>query len=177
MTRRGACAFAALVLLVLLVPAAAARAQEQGASIAVGAAAPTGDFTSSASTGYDIMFQVHTEPIIGPLALRIDIGLDHFAGKGGSPYAQFSGQAVNLTGDFGSRFYWAAGPGYYQSQIKTQIEGHNVTEEAYYFGTQAAVGVNFPVFRLRTFLEAGAVKLYHGGEGTTWVPIRFGVRL
>jgi hypothetical protein len=79
--------------------------------------------------------------------------------------------------DLGSMFYWAAGPGYYQSSVKTQISGHNVTEQRSYFGAQAALGVNIPVFRWEGFLEVSAAKLFAPGPTIMYVPLRFGMRL
>ena len=60
-------------------------------------------------------------------------------------------------------FYWVVGPGYYQSTVKTQISGHNVSEQRSYFGAQAALGVNIPVFRWEGFLEVSAAKLFSPG--------------
>jgi hypothetical protein len=175
MTRHGTFALATVAL---LFHSSSARAQEQGASIAVGVVAPASGFTNSASTGYDIAFQIRTDPIIGPLALRIDIGYDRFPGKGAISYTtQMAGPALSLVGDFGSRFYWAAGPGYYQSQVKTQLLGHDVRLQSSYLGAQAAVGVSFRVFRWDSYVEASAVRYLRGGVNTAWVPIRFGVRL
>src|ERR1019366_9845110 len=76
MTRRGTLALAATALFAF---AGAARAQH--ASLAVGAAAPIGDFSSSAGAGLDVDLQARTEPMIGPLSLRIDIGYEFFRGK------------------------------------------------------------------------------------------------
>ena len=115
--------------------------------------------------------------MIGPLALRIDISLDHFAGKGAFSYHQVSGQSVSVIGDLGSSVYWMLGPGYYQLEDQTQIAGHNVKDQRQYFGAQAAVGVSFPLLRWKGFLEAAAVKLFAPGPTTVYFPLRFGVRL
>ena len=168
----------ALATAALLFHSSPARAQEQGAAIAVGVASPASGFTNSASTGYDIAFQIRTEPLFGPLALRIDIGYDRFPGKGAIGYTtQMAGPALSLVGDFGSRFYWAAGPGYYQSQVQTQLLGHNVKLQSSYVGAQAAVGVNFRIFSWDTYVEVSAVRDLQKGINTAWVPVRFGVRL
>jgi hypothetical protein len=74
-------------------------------------------------------------------------------------------------------FYWAAGPGSYQTTTKGTIQGHAVTNQLQYFGTQAALGMNIPLFRWRGFLEISAVKLYQPGANLMYVPLRFGVRL
>jgi hypothetical protein len=178
MLRRGTFALLFPATVALLVRSSPARAQEAGVSIAVGVASPESGFTSTASTGYDIALQIRTDPIIGPLALRIDIGYDRFPGKGAISYTtQAAGPAVSLVGDVGSRFYWAAGPGYYQSQLKTQILGHNVTVQNSYLGAQAAVGVNFRIIRWDCYVEASAVRNLQRGINIAWVPIRFGVRL
>ena len=99
-----------IVLSALACLLSAERAHAQRASIAVGAAVPAGDFSNTAGTGIDAQFQVRTEPMIGPLALRIEIGYDRFAGKGASASTTFSGQAISILCDFGTVFYWAAGP-------------------------------------------------------------------
>ena len=165
----------ALATFALLLFAGTARAQR--ASLAVGAAVPVSDYSTAAGTGIDLDLQVRTEPMIGPLALRIDIGYDRFSGKGGVDNTTLSAQTVSVLGDFGSMFYWMAGPGYYQSTAKTQISGHNVSDQRQYLGAQAALGVNIPVFRWEGFLEVGGVKLFTPGPGKTYVPLRFGIRL
>jgi hypothetical protein len=172
MTRRGTLVLATFALLLF-----AGTARAQRASLAVGAAVPVSDYSTAAGTGIDLDFQARTEPMIGPLALRIDIGYDRFSGKGGVDNTTLSSQTVSVLGDFGSMFYWMAGPGYYQSTAKTQISGHNVSDQRQYLGAQAALGVNIPVFRWEGFLEAGGVKLFTPGPGKTYVPLRFGIRL
>jgi hypothetical protein len=166
-----------LALATIALFASAATAGAQGASLAVGAAVPAGDLANTAGTGIDIQLQVRTEPMIGPLSLRIEIGYDRFAGKGASASTTFSGQAVSIMGDFGSLFYWAAGPGYYQSSQTTQISGHNVVDQRSYLGAQAALGMNIPVFRWQGFLEVAGVKAFTPGVSLVYLPLRFGVRL
>ncbi len=172
MTRRGIFALASSALIML-----AGTAHAQRASLALGVATPVSDFANSAGSGIDIAFQVRTDPMIGPVRLRIEIGYDHFAGKGGLDNTSLSTQAISFTGDFGSIFYWAAGPGYYQTTSKGTIQGHAVTDQIQYFGTQGALGMNIPVFRWEGFLEVSAVKLYQAGPGIIYVPVRFGMRL
>jgi hypothetical protein len=172
MTRRSTHALAALALILF-----AGTAGAQRASLAVGVATPVGDFANSAGPGIDIAFQVRTEPMIGPVRLRIEIGYENFAGKNGVESTEMSAEAVSFTGDLGSIFYWAAGPGYYQATTKGSIQGHAITDRFEYFGTQAALGMNIPLFRWEGFLEASAVKLYQPGPSIVYVPIRFGVRL
>lgn len=172
MTRRGTLALATIAL---FASAGSARAQHTG--IAVGAAVPVGDFANSSGTGFDAAFQIRTDPMIGPLPLRLELGFDHFSGKNGTPNVTISSEAVSVMGDFGSMFYWAAGPGYYQSNDKTQISGHTVTELKTYVGAQAALGMNIPVFRWEGFLEVSGVKLFSSGPGIVYVPLRFGIRL
>ncbi|HEX7546154.1 MAG TPA: hypothetical protein VF368_05470 [Gemmatimonadaceae bacterium] len=157
--------------------ALAGTARAQRASLAVGAALPVGDLSNSAGNGVDVVLQARTEPIIGPLPLRIDISYDFLSGKGALSSTAISGQSVSLMGDVGSMFYWAVGPGYYQSTVKTQISGHNVTEQRTYLGAQAALGVNIPVFRWEGFLELSAAKLFAPGPTIMYVPLRFGMRL
>jgi hypothetical protein len=166
-----------IVLSALACLLSAERAHAQRASIAVGAAVPAGDFSNTAGTGIDAQFQVRTEPMIGPLALRIEIGYDRFAGKGASASTTFSGQAISILCDFGTVFYWAAGPGYYQSNHQTTIEGHNVVDQRSYLGAQAAVGMNIPVFRWQGFLEVSGVKAFTPGASLIYLPLRFGIRL
>ena len=172
MTRRGTLARATFALLLF-----AGTARAQRASLAVGAAVPVGDYSTTAGTGIDLDFQVRTEPMIGPLALRIDIGYDRFSGKSGVANTTLSAETVSVMGDFGSMFYLAAGPGYYQSTAQTQISGHNVNDQRQYLGAQATLGVNIPVFRWQGFLEVGGVKLFTPGPGKAYVPLRFGIRL
>jgi hypothetical protein len=172
MTRRGTLALASSALILL-----AGTAHAQRSTLALGVASPVGDFANSAGPGIDIAFQVRTDPMIGPIRLRIEIGYDHFAGKGGLDNTALSAEAVSFTGDFGSIFYWAAGPGYYQTTSKGTIQGHAITDQFEYFGTQAALGMNIPVFRFEGFLEVSAVKLYQPGPSIIYVPVRFGVRL
>ena len=172
MTPRRALVLSALALLV-----STADARAQGASIAVGAAMPAADFASGASAGLDAQLQLRTEPMIGPLALRIEISYDHFSGKDGAAGTTFSGQAVSLIGDFGGSFYWSAGPGYYQSNHPTNISGHTAVEELSYLGVQAAVGANFPVFNWNGFVEVEGVRPLRGGTTLVYVPVRFGIRL
>ena len=172
MTRRGTLALATIALVLF-----AGRAHAQRASLAVGVASPISDFSNGAGSGIDIAFHVRTDPIIGPFPLRIEIGYDQFPGKGAVSSTALSSQAVSVTGDFGSIFYWAAGPGYYQTTAKGTILGHQVTDQLQYFGTQAALGVYIPVFRWSGFLEVSAVKLYEPGFNLVYVPVRFGIRL
>jgi hypothetical protein len=162
----------------LMLFAGGARAQgTPGASLAVGAAIPTGDFANTASSGLDIALQIRTDRVLGPLALRIDLGYDHFAGKAGVSGSTITTQAINFIGDLGPMFYIAAGPGFYQSQVKTMILTHDVTESRQVFGGQAAIGMNFPVYRWRGFVEVAGVKLFSSNPGAEYVPVRFGVRL
>ena len=172
MTRRGTLALATAALFAL-----AGTARAQHASLAVGAAAPIGDFSSSAGTGLDVELQARTEPLIGPLSLRLDIGYDFFRGKDVNASTTVSAQSVGVVGDISSKFYWVAGPGYFESTVKTQISGHPVNEQRTYFGAQAAAGVNIPVFRWDGFLEVSGVKLFTPGPGIVYVPVRFGIRL
>jgi hypothetical protein len=172
MIRRASLAIATFALIL-----ASSRASAQHAALAVGAALPVADLANSAGSGYDINFQTRTGPIIGSLALRIDLSYDHFAGKAGNDYTTVSAQSISLTGDLGSIFYWMAGPGYYQSNEKTELFGHAITLQHSYFGAQAALGVNIPVFRWEGFLEAGAARLFTPGEIKMYVPLRFGIRL
>ena len=111
MTRRGTLALATIALLL-----SGRTASAQRASLALGAAEPVGDYSNSAGTGIDIALQIRTEPMIGPLALRLEIGYDHFAGKGATSNTTVSSQAVSVLGDLSPMFYWTAGPGYYESQ-------------------------------------------------------------
>ena len=157
--------------------ALAGTARAQRASLAVGVAMPVGDLSNSAGNGLDVQLQVRTEPILGPLPLRIDIGYDFLSGRGALSSTTLSAQSVSLMDDVGSMFYWSVGPGYYQSSVKTQISGHNVTDQRNYFGTQATVGVNIPVFRWEGFLEVSAAKLFSPGPTIMYVPLRFGMRL
>jgi hypothetical protein len=173
MTRRVTLAVATFALLL-----SAGTAHAQRASIAVGAVMPTGDFANNAGTGLDVEFQARTEPLFGPVGLRIDIAYDHFAGKGGTVSGTtISTEAVSFIGNLSPMFYVAAGPGYYQSQIKTMILTHDVTEQQQFLGVQAAVGMNFPVFRWEGFIEVSAARLFSPGVSTMYVPLRFGVRL
>jgi hypothetical protein len=172
MTRRTTIVLAALAVLL-----SAERAHAQRASLAVGAAVPAGDFTNTAGTGIDAQFQARTEPLIGPLALRIEISYDRFPGKGASGSTTFSGQAISVLGDFGTMFYWAAGAGYYQSNHQTTILGHNVVDQRSYLGAQAAVGMDIPVFRWQGFLEVAGVRAFTPGESLIYLPVRFGIRL
>jgi hypothetical protein len=155
----------------------AGTARAQRASLAAGVAVPVGDLSSSAGSGLDIQLQARTEPILGPLPLRLDIGYEFLSGKGAASSTTISGQSISVTSEVGSVFYWALGPGYYQSSVKTQISGHNVTEQRTYFGAQAAVGVNIPVFRWEGFLEVSTTKLFTPGPTIMYVPLRFGMRL
>ena len=172
MTRRRTFALATSALILF---AGTARAQHTG--IAVGFASPVGDFANSAGPGIDAALHFLTDPVMGPIRVRIEIGYDHFSGKNGIDNTSLYTQALSLTGDFASVFYWVAGPGYYQANSKGTILGHQVTNQFQYFGTQAALGANIPLYRWQGFLEAGAVKLYQPGPSIIYVPVRFGIRL
>jgi hypothetical protein len=167
----------AVLLAATALCAQADTALAQRASLAAGVAMPVGDLSSSAGNGLDIQLQARTEPLLGPLPVRIDIGYEFLSGKGAISSTTISGQSVSLMGDVGSMFYWSAGPGYYQSSVKTQISGHNVSEQRNYFGAQAAVGVNIPVLRWEGFLEVSTAKLFTPGPTIMYVPLRFGMRL
>ena len=175
MTRRATLAISTFALILMSQNASAQGSQ--GASLAAGAAIPVADLANTAGTGYDINFQVRTQPMIGSLAIRIDISYDHLAGKAGIDNTTISAQTLGLVGDISSRFYWTAGAGRYQSTDVTQVAGHNVNDQRSYFGAQAALGVNIPVFRWQGFLEASAVRLFTPGEIKMYVPLRFGIRL
>jgi hypothetical protein len=172
MTRHGTLTLATIALFAL-----AGTARAQRASLAVGAVAPIGDFSSSAGAGLDLDLQARTEPMIGPLSLRIDIGYEFFRGKDVNVSTTVSAQSLGVVGDIGSKFYWVTGPGYFESTVKTQISGHPINEQRTYFGAQAAVGMNLPVFRWEGFLEVSGVKLFSSGPGIVYVPVRFGIRL
>lgn len=175
MTRRATLALATFVLVLMSRSASAQGAQ--GASLAAGAAIPVADLANTAGTGYDINFQVRTQPVLGALAIRIDIAYDHLAGKAGVDNTTISAQTLGLVGDIGNSFYWTVGAGRYQSTDITQVAGHNVNDQRSYFGAQAALGANIPVFRWQGFVEASAVRLFTPGEIKMYVPIRFGIRL
>jgi hypothetical protein len=172
MTRRATLAIATFALILI-----SSIASAQRASLAVGAAVPIADLANTAGSGFDADFQTRTGPVLAGLALRIDLGYDHFSGKAGVDNTTLSAQTISFVGDIGNSFYWIAGPGYYQSTEKTQILGHNVTDQRSYFGAQAALGVNIPVFRWEGFLEASAVRLFTPGQIKMYVPLRFGIRL
>ena len=172
MPRRSTLACAALALTML-----AGTVHAQRASVAIGAVVPSGDYSTTAGTGFEIQLQARTEPMFGPIALRIDIGYEHFAGRDSTGANTTFSQSISFLGDFGSRFYWLAGPGYYQKGTPVTIDGHTGTRNFSYFGAQGAVGVNFQVLRWDGFLEAGAVKLFAPGPTIAWVPLRFGIRL
>ena len=172
MSRRGTFTLAAAALFAL-----AGTARAQRASIAVGAATPVGDLANTAGTGFDIQLQVRTEPMIGRFPLRIDIGYDWLAGKGSSRSTSISAQSVSLMSDVGTRFYWVAGPGFYQSTETVNIAGHNAAAQRNYFGAQVALGMDIPVFRWAGFLEVAGVRLFSPRPTPMYVPVRFGIRL
>jgi hypothetical protein len=172
MTRRGTLTLASAALFAL-----AGTARAQRASLAVGAATPVGDLANTAGTGLDIQFQVRTEPMIGALPLRIDIGYDWLSGKGAARSTSISAQSVSLMGDLGPRFYWVAGPGFYQSNATVNIAGHNASDQRDYFGAQVALGMDIPVFRWTGFLEVEGVRFFSPRPTPMYVPVRFGIRL
>ena len=172
MTRRGMFTLASAALLAL-----PGTARAQGASIAVGAASPVGDLANTAGTGPEIQLQVRTEPMIGALPLRIDVGYAWLSGKSGSRSTAVSAQAISVMGDFGSRFYWIAGPGFYQTDATVNISGHNASDQRQYFGAQAALGMDIPVFRWTGFVEIAAVRFFSPRPTPMYIPLRFGVRL
>jgi len=153
MTRRGTLPLATIAFLLL-----AGTAHAQRASIAVGAAMPVGDFSNSATTGFDVQLQFRTEPLYQALALRIDIGYDRLSGKDATASTTISTESVSVIGDLGSIFYAMVGPGSYQANQTTQISGHNVNDQRQYLGAQAALGMNIPVFRWEGFLEVAGVN-------------------
>ncbi|MFI5233359.1 MAG: hypothetical protein ACHQSE_12695 [Gemmatimonadales bacterium] len=172
MTRRSTVLFAAAAIFAL-----AGTARAQRASLAVGASTPVGDLANTAGTGFDIQLQVRTEPMIGPLPLRIDIGYDWLTGKGSSRSTSISAQSVSVMGDFGTRFYWIAGPGFFQSTQTINVSGHNASQQRNYLGAQVALGLDIPVFRWTGFLEVEGVRLFSPRPTPMYVPVRFGIRL
>ena len=172
MTRRGTITFAATALFAL-----AGTAHAQRASIAVGAATPVGDLANTAGTGFDVQLQVRTEPMLGPFPLRIDVGYDWLTGKGTSRSTTISAQSVSVVGDFGTRFYWIFGPGYYQTTQTINVSGHNASDQRTYLGAQAALGMELPVFRWTGFFEIAGVHLFSPRPTPMYVPLRFGIRL
>ena len=172
MTRRGMLTLASAALIAL-----SGTARAQRASLAIGAANPVGDLANTAGTGPEIQLQVRTQPMIGALPLRIDIGYAWLGAKGGSRSTSISAQSVSLMGDIGTRFYWIAGPGFYQSDATVNIAGHNASDQRDYFGAQAALGMDIPVFRWTGFLEIAAVRFFSPRPTPMYVPLRFGVRL
>ena len=172
MTRRGTLAMSTFALFLT-----AASAGAQRASVAVGAVVPVGDYATTAGLGIDLDLQARTEPMIGPIALRLDITYDRFASNGGVSGTTFSSQSISFLGDIGTSFYWVAGPGYYQSSSVVSIAGHNLPDERKYLGAQVGLGMNIPVFRWEGFLEVAGVKLFTPGPSKIYVPLRFGIRL
>ena len=172
MTRPRTFVFATLALFAL-----AGNASAQRASIAVGAATPVGDLADGAGTGLDAQLQIRTEPMIGPLSLRLDIGYTHLAAKGAGQATTISSQDISIIGDAGSMLYWTAGLGYYQKSQTVNVFGHTANESRQYLGAQASAGVNFPVLRWEGFLEVSGVKLFSPGPTIIYVPVRFGIRL
>jgi hypothetical protein len=160
-----------------LMSGSAGRAGAQRASIALGAAVPVSDYANIAGLGIDLDLQARTEPMIGPIALRLDITYDRFASNGGVSGTTFSTQSISFLGDIGTRFYWVAGPGYYQSSSVMSIAGHNLPDERKYMGAQLGFGMNIPVIRWEGFLEVAGVKLFAPGPSKMYVPLRFGIRL
>jgi len=172
MTRGSALALATIALLI-----ATRTAGAQQASVAVGAVVPVGGLSASAANGVDVDLQVRTEPMIGPLSLRIDIGYDFLGSKGPAYGTTITAQSIGVTGNLGSMFYWSASPGYYQTSEKTDLFGHRINALRTYFGAAASLGVNFRVIRWDGFLEASAVRLFSPGPALAYVPLRFGIRL
>jgi hypothetical protein len=174
MTRRVSHMLSAVALFAFA--GATGTAGAQRASLAVGVATPVGDLANSAGSGFDVQFQARTEPMLGPLPLRIDIGYEWLTGKGAARSTTVSAESLSLMGDFGTAFYWVAGPGYYQLTSTINIAGHNASAEQSFFGTQVAVGMDIPVFRWDGFLEVSGVRLY-SPHAPMYVPLRFGIRL
>ncbi len=166
-----------IALLGVAIVFAANGARAQGTSLSVGAAIPSGDLSKTAGTGIEVSFQVRTDPMIGPLALRIDVTYARFPGTNGASILNFSSQSIGVAGDFGSMFYWTAGPGYYQSNTKQQLLGHTVVDQRSYLAVQGAVGMNIRIIRWNAFLEAGAAKMLGTAENRIYMPVRFGFRL
>ncbi len=172
MTRRGTLTLASAALFAL-----AGTARAQHASVAVGAVTPVGDLANTAGTGPEIQLQVRTEPMIGALPLRLDFGYAWLSGKGGSRSTAITAESVSLMGDIGTRFYWIAGPGFYQSDATINIAGHNASDQRDYFAAQAAFGMDIPVFRWTGFVEIAAVRYFTPGPTQMYVPLRFGIHL
>ena len=172
MTRRGMLTLASAALLAL-----SGTARAQGASIAVGVIGPLGDLANTAGPGPEIQLQVRTEPMIGALPLRIDIGYAWLSAKNGSRSTAVSAQAISVMGDIGAQFYWIAGPGFYQTDATVNISGHNASDQRQYFGAQAAFGMDIPVFRWRGFVEIAAVRFFSPRPTPMYIPLRFGIRL
>ena len=172
MTRRITLMFPAVALFMI-----AGTAGAQRASLAVGAVNPVGDLANTAGLGWEIQLQVRTEPIVGPLPLRIDIGYDFLSGKNGSRQATISGEAIGLMNDFGGHFYWVAGPGHYTATNTITVAGHNAAGQQDYLGVELALGANIPVFRWDGFLELATVRMFSPHPTPMYVPLRFGIRL
>ncbi len=172
MTRRATLTLSAIALL-----SVAGTARAQRASLAIGALSPVGDLASTAGPGWDVQFQVRTQPIVGPLPLRIDLGYDFMAGKNGSHSTTISAESIGVMNDFGQLFYWVAGPGHYSATNTIVIDGHNAAGQQDYLGVELAVGMNIPVFRWDGFLEVATVRLFSPRPTPMYVPLRFGIRL
>ena len=155
----------------------ASHAGAQQASLAIGAANPIGDLTSTAKSGFDIQFQARTPPMVGPLSIQLAIGYDWLGGVGTSKSTTIAVQAISLEGDFLPWLYWDAGPGFFESTQTINISGHNALAQQDYLGVQGTVGVEFPLIRWKGFVEGGIVRFFSPHPTPMYVPIRFGVRL
>lgn len=159
--------------------AVTASGRAQTASLAIGAANPIGDMSSTAKTGFDVQFQARTPPMIGPLSIQLALGYDWLGGVGTSKSTTIAVQTISLEGDFLPNLYWVAGPGFYESTRTINVSGHNALDQRSYLGVQAMLGGEFPLpmIRWHGFLESGVVRLFSPAPTPMYVPIRFGLRL
>jgi hypothetical protein len=155
----------------------AATAGAQGSGLSVGVAIPVGDVANTLGTGIVAALQIRTEPMLGPLPLRLDFGYVSFPGRNGTGATALETVAVGVAGDLGSIFYWAVGPGYYESSEHTQVQGHDLVEQRTYLGAQGALGVAIPVFRWQGYLEVGGVRMFSPHPTIAYAPMRFGIKL
>jgi hypothetical protein len=145
---------------------------------------PVGDLDKDAKPGFGIL--IRGERQSGAWALRTGLAFDRFGGKGSIDNLQFiSFLGGELVHHSGSAWYQFGGIGFYLSRAPSrqdaQVVGAPSTNRPgsgfWDFGFQGGVGVNYTIADTKAFMEFGFVNVLTTGPTTSWVPIRFGIRL
>ena len=144
--------------------------------IAGGAALPTSDLSTGASTGFNVTGTIGINPRLIPLGIRVDGAYNRFSLKNGvSGDVHFSSVTGNLVYKFPSATvspYAIGGAGWYNAGGTVTGLGSGSSN---HFGWNLGGGISMPLSGFDTFIEARYNQVQGNGGSLKYIPVTFGV--